>query len=179
MDMRRWLWIAGAGAAIWAGLRVFRVEVAGPSMAPELFPGDWLLATRVGRLRRGDVVVLRHPHRTLDLVKRVVAMPGDRVVEGLLGPDQYVVAGDNRSASTDSRAFGPVSRDSIEGVVRFRYWPRPGPVGRGSSSRSSRHVSPSEISIRRPPTSRSRKHSSRSPSRSSRQDRSTSSTPSS
>jgi signal peptidase I len=159
-------------------LRPFRVEVAGSSMSPELLPGDWLVATRPRHVLPGHVVVLRHPDGTRDLVKRVAAVPGDRVGERRLGREEYLVVGDNAAASTDGRAFGPVAGHAIEGVVRFRYWPRPGVVGRGRSSRSSRHVSPSEISTRRPSDSRSRKHSSRSPSRSSRHDRSTSSTPS-
>ncbi len=40
-----------------------------------------------------------------------------------LGPDQYFVLGDNRSASYDSRRFGPVSRGEIIGRAWFRGWP--------------------------------------------------------
>lgn len=127
--MRRWVWVAlGTGAAAAAATRPFRVEVAGGSMAPSLRPGDWLVATRAGRIRRGSVVVLRHPERSLDLVKRVAAVPGDEVDGRTLGPGRYLVVGDDPEASTDGRAFGPVDRSTIEGVVRFRYWPRPGPV---------------------------------------------------
>ncbi len=43
--------------------------------------------------------------------------------EWQLGPDQYFVLGDNRSHSLDSHAFGPVSRSSIIGIARVRYWP--------------------------------------------------------
>ena len=91
-------------------------------------PGDWLLATRLGRIGRGTVVVLAHPDRRLDLVKRVAATPCDVVDGRVLGPDEYLVVGDNREASTDGRTFGSVPREAIEGVVRFRYRPRPGPV---------------------------------------------------
>jgi nickel-type superoxide dismutase maturation protease len=103
----------------------FRVEVAGGSMAPTLRDGDWLVATRRGRVRRGSVVVIRHPGRSLDLVKRVARVPGDTAGERTLGPEEYLVIGDHPSASTDGRAFGPVGQDAIEGVVRFRYRPRP------------------------------------------------------
>lgn len=111
-----------------AALRPFRVEVAGSSMEPTLRAGDWLVATRRGRVRRGCVVVLAHPERPLDLVKRVAAVPGDEVDGKRLGPDEYLVAGDNPQASMDGRDFGTVPRRAIEGVVRFRYHPRPGPV---------------------------------------------------
>lgn len=127
--MRRWA-LAGAAATA-AGAAVlgpFRVEVAGESMAPALRSGDWLLAVRRGRIRRGSVVVLRHPGRALDLVKRVRGVPGD-VVDGVaLGSDEYLVVGDNEAASTDGRRFGPVPREAIEGVVLFRYRPDPGPL---------------------------------------------------
>jgi nickel-type superoxide dismutase maturation protease len=129
--MRRWPWIVAATAATWAATRatgLFRVEVAGKSMTPSLRPGDWLVATRRGRVRRGSVVVLAHPERSLDLVKRVRAVPGDRVDGRVLGPDEFLVVGDNESASTDGRRFGPVPRRAIEGMVRFRYWPDPGIV---------------------------------------------------
>lgn len=40
-----------------------------------------------------------------------------------LGPDEYLVLGDNRTASHDSRFFGPVTKDMIIGRVLFRAWP--------------------------------------------------------
>ena len=86
-----------------------------------------------------------------DLIKRVIALPGD-VVEGRenqvlingeplvepyldaavlirdFGPTeipvgQVFVMGDNRSNSADSRVFGPIDIDSIEGEAFVRYWP--------------------------------------------------------
>jgi signal peptidase I len=126
--MRRWVWIGAAVVFGVAWARPFRVEVAGGSMIPTLRPGDWLLATKRGRLRRGTVVVLRHPGRPLDLVKRVTALPGDRVGDHSLGPGEYLVVGDRPSASTDGRTFGPVDREAIEGIVRVRYRPGPGLV---------------------------------------------------
>jgi signal peptidase I len=43
--------------------------------------------------------------------------------------DHYLVLGDNRGASADSRIWGPVPSDWIVGKVRLRYWP---PSGFGS-----------------------------------------------
>ncbi len=106
----------------------FRVEVKGPSMAPALLPGDWALAVKPGRLRRGDVVVVEHPGRPgFEMVKRVMGMPGDLAPDGrILGEDEWWVEGDAPGESTDSRQFGPVGRDAIVAQVRLVY----GPPGR-------------------------------------------------
>lgn len=115
-----------AAVATWAAwLRPFRVLVEGESMAPTLRPGDQLLCVRRRRIRRGDVVVLRPPARGFDVVKRVTALPGDPVGERVLGDDEYLVEGDDPVRSTDGRAFGPVGRRDIVGVVVLRYLPDP------------------------------------------------------
>ena len=41
----------------------------------------------------------------------------------VLGADEYFVMGDNRNRSQDSRFFGPISRDRIDGKAWFRIWP--------------------------------------------------------
>jgi type IV secretory pathway protease TraF len=119
--------VVAAGGALWllGRWRPVRVEIAGGSMAPGLVPGDWAIATRTRRLRRGDVVVFEHPARArVDLVKRVAAVSGDRAGPGRrLGPGELFVAGDRPEASTDSRAFGPVRERSVSGRVRLIYWP--------------------------------------------------------
>ena len=111
-------------AAAWAAWRPFRVAVEGTSMAPELEPGDWLVATRPARPRPGDLVVVEHPERPgFELVKRLTTLPGGSVGALVLGPGEYWVTGDRRGSSTDSRWFGPVGARHIRGVVRLRYWP--------------------------------------------------------
>ena len=100
--------------------------------------------------QRGDVIVFRAPSsRNVDFIKRIIGLPGESIrledgsifingekliesyetqstigtVEITLGQDQYYVLGDNRNASSDSRSFGPISRDSIRGRTWLVYWP--------------------------------------------------------
>ncbi|MDO8750125.1 MAG: signal peptidase I [Dehalococcoidia bacterium] len=47
----------------------------------------------------------------------------------LLDQDEYLVLGDQRQHSRDSRAFGPVRRGDVVGRVWLRYWP-PGALRR-------------------------------------------------
>jgi signal peptidase I len=43
--------------------------------------------------------------------------------ESVIPPNKYFVMGDNRNRSQDSRFFGPISRDRIDGKAWFRIWP--------------------------------------------------------
>lgn len=40
-----------------------------------------------------------------------------------LGSNEFFVSGDNRPYSSDSRAWGAITKDDIIGRVFFRYWP--------------------------------------------------------
>ncbi len=111
---------------------------------------------------RHEAVVLRLPHDEQAYLKRIVGLPGEWVrleseavmVDGkairepyladrsipqefvgqewYLGPDDYLVLGDTRRDSFDSRRFGPVSVEQLVGSVLFRYWPS-SRWGRGST----------------------------------------------
>ncbi len=58
-------------------------------------------------------------------VSRAPSRPnsGDSV-EWMTGEDEFVLLGDNRGDSKDSRAFGPVARDAIAGRVWYCHEPR-------------------------------------------------------
>jgi signal peptidase I len=130
------------------------------SMEPTLNIGDRVLVNklsyRLHDVNRGDLVVFERPPgepetEIKDLIKRVVALPGEEVEgrngrvfvdgasldEGYLqdgvfttdfGPllvpeDSVFVMGDNRSDSRDSRVFGPISEDLIVGRAFVRVFP--------------------------------------------------------
>lgn len=94
-------------------------------MVPTLLPDDWCLVVRTGGWRRGDVVVVEHPGRPgYEMVKRLVAFPGDRLDGRVLAPDEFWVVGDHPDASTDSRHFGPVSEDALKARVLLVFGPR-------------------------------------------------------
>lgn len=40
-----------------------------------------------------------------------------------LGANEYMAMGDNRPYSSDSRSWGPITKDAIVGRVFYRYWP--------------------------------------------------------
>jgi signal peptidase I len=133
------------------------VRVEGTSMLPRLEDHDRLFINkfvyRITAIERGDIVVFHYPRDPeKSYIKRVIALPGDRlrVDRGLVWlngnplPERYVpeeykdsrsmteivipdgyyfMMGDHRSISSDSREFGPVDRDLIYGKAVFVYWP--------------------------------------------------------
>jgi nickel-type superoxide dismutase maturation protease len=89
--------------------------VAGASMEPYLYAGDCVLVRRGLRARVGDVVLVRRPDRVdLVVVKRVAEVLPD---------GRLWLAGDNPSASDDSRLFGAVPASAVEGRLLWRYRP--------------------------------------------------------
>jgi len=93
-----------------------RFIVHGSSMAPAFQEGDRLFASSVPYWfftpRQGDVVILQHPFKKKLILKRIAKV---------LPTGEYVVKGDNAKESTDSDAFGSVSRASLVARVLFSY----------------------------------------------------------
>ncbi|KAJ8449960.1 hypothetical protein Cgig2_029322 [Carnegiea gigantea] len=112
----------------------------GPSMLPTMNTsgsGDLVLADRLspllGRIVRGDIVVVRSPENPRKLItKRIIAMENDSITflvdpqnsdksESVVVPKGHVwIQGDNIYASRDSRDFGPVPYGLIYGKVFWR-----------------------------------------------------------
>ena len=101
------------------------VSIKGSSMAPTFAEGDRLLFRPPWRLRPGQVLLIqRSSHAGVDIpqVKRLLrverrideASPSNNTMRG------YWVEGDAKDASTDSRNFGLLRRDEINGVLLFR-----------------------------------------------------------
>ena len=125
------------------------IRVQGPSMVPTLMPEDRVLITHGDKdPSRGDVIVLIADENgsPIELVKRVIGLPGDIVeikgdtayVNGVhepergqmvygrdptygqstkVAPGQLFVMGDNRAVSEDSRYIGTVPLSGVKGKV--------------------------------------------------------------
>ncbi len=142
-------------------VNVFVAEAAmieeGPSMQPNLYVGYWVMTEKVSYRfqgpQRGDVVVAHLPDEGVNLIKRIVALPGETVevreghtwINGApilepwityfgghnYGPEvvpegHVFIVGDNRGNSRDSRDIGPVPLENVEGHAIFVYWPPEG-----------------------------------------------------
>jgi signal peptidase I len=152
--------LAVAFVLIFGLVRPFVIEpfwIPSESMLPTLQVGDRVFVNkfiyRFSEPKRGDIVVFGSLEgEDEDLIKRIVAVPGDRVrvvngvprVNGERQEEPYVkpqfpdgsvygptrvpkgevfVMGDNRGNSLDSRFFGPVPIEDIQGEAFFRFWP--------------------------------------------------------
>lgn len=133
-----------------------RVRVDGFSMVPTLQDGEFVLvnklAYRFGRPQRGDIIVFRSTTvADLDLVKRVIGLPGDVIevrndkvfLNGKALSESYInaepnytgqwkvpagmlfVLGDNRNDSSDSHQWGYLPQENIIGKALLIYWPPP------------------------------------------------------
>lgn len=105
-------------------------RVVGHSMRPTLDDGDLVLTlpSWLRDLRTGRVVVVRDPrHPERSTVKRITATEGEWAGlpdgPGRVPGARIAVRGDDLSASTDSRSYGPVPVDLVERHVVARLWP--------------------------------------------------------
>lgn len=123
--------------------------VNGDSMKDTLFNNDLVIVNKIALkkgINRFDIVVVKADNTTI--IKRVIGLPNEKVqyidnklyindelvetpfefkdtndFEMTSGEDEYVVLGDNRGISKDSRYFGPVSRSQIKGKVNLVIFP--------------------------------------------------------
>ncbi len=151
-------------AVLFGVIKPFIVEafyVPTESMVPTLEVGDRVLTNkfiyRFSEPERGDIVVFESADGEMNLIKRVVGLPGDKITvvggsfyvnderqrepyvnadlpdERTYGPiwvpEGHIFAmGDNRADSADSRVFGPIPKSNILGEAFLRVWP-PGRLG--------------------------------------------------
>jgi signal peptidase I len=134
---------------------VGRYRIDGSSMNPTLYNEQYLIINNLSYLlddpQRGEIIVFRHPRSDMNLIKRVIGIPGDEIeirdrqvfVNGELVPEpyiqeptiyegawsipegQYFVLGDNRNNSNDSHNWQYLPRDHILGKAILIYWPIP------------------------------------------------------
>jgi signal peptidase I len=132
---------------------VGRYRIDGSSMNPTLFDGQYLLINNVSYYleapKHGDIIVFQHPKNDLNLIKRVIGLPGDHIVirerqvsvndnlinepyiqaaptytgEWTVPQDTYFVLGDNRNNSSDSHQWDYLPDDNILGKAMIVYWP--------------------------------------------------------
>lgn len=133
---------------------IFKVKIPSESMVPTLNVGDRLFVTRVynpEKLKRGDIVVFHSDEKDEDMIKRLIGLPGDKVIinngivtvngetleEDYLGtidtyngefevPEcKYFFLGDNRYWSLDSRYWeNPyIDGSDIKGKAQIKVYP--------------------------------------------------------
>lgn len=87
----------------------FRVEDI--SMEPTLKAGDYVIVNKLSYLfkkpSRGDIIVFKHPNNGRFLIKRIAEVKDS----------EFLVLGDNKEFSTDSRHFGAIDRNLVVGKV--------------------------------------------------------------
>jgi signal peptidase I len=132
---------------------VGRYRIDGSSMNPTLEDGQYLLINNLSYYlnepERGDIIVFHHPTSELNLIKRVIGLPGDEIeisnqtvkVNGVTLDESYIkaeptysgnwkvpegnyfVLGDNRNSSSDSHTWQFLPEENIIGKANFIYWP--------------------------------------------------------
>jgi nickel-type superoxide dismutase maturation protease len=90
--------------------KIFRVQ--GDSMLPTLKDGDKVMILPTKSIAPGDVVLASHPYKSsVKMLKRV---------SEITDAGRYSLIGDNPAKSTDSRTFGSLSIECIQGKAVCR-----------------------------------------------------------
>jgi signal peptidase I len=75
-------------------------------------------------IKGNDITITNETHKNgFKLDQPFVKNLSNNNMHFVLRSDEYFVMGDNRSASSDSRYWGPVKKDLLVGKVFLRLWP--------------------------------------------------------
>lgn len=142
---RNWKFLAGVGFTIGAEVSyvLFRVStpmVKGKSMDPLFIQTKRIFVDRFFYrswypIKRNDIIMFNNPQdANMSVCKRIKYLPGEKiqvldtktrkVKKELTIPENHVwVEGDNNPLSLDSRVWGPIPIDAIDGKVLFSMFP--------------------------------------------------------
>ena len=89
----------------------YKYKISGNSMKPVLKDGDYVLVNRLAYIFKtpqvDDIIAALDPRDKKTLIKRITKIQNGK----------YVIQGDNKNFSTDSRNFGMIEKKSIIGKV--------------------------------------------------------------